>query len=401
MTTNAPKPLAVVKQQPLRQCASVRELLVNDQAREQLAAVAAKHLNPERMMKLIANAIRTTPKLAECEPMSLLGALMTCASLGLEPNTVLGHAYLIPFNNKRKGVVEVQLVIGYKGLADLARRSGQIIAMHADVVYSDDALWSFEYGSDAHLRHKPGPRRGEKTHAYCHVKMRLTDERDGEAFVVLPWAEIMKTRDQSQGWQTAVRFGKTAESPWTVHEDRMAAKTAVRRMANAGEMPLSIEFQRGLEVDEKRADYGAFALDPKLGEAPVVDMDVTAGVPEGDIEIVDGETGEVTSGPAQVEHKPEMPMEPVKLRPEPEPVRTAAPRQQQAAKPAPAAGIPEELESVLSRIEGDLADIKANPAAVETTLEMWAQEIGRLRAYPAAAARLDAATAVARGEAPV
>jgi recombination protein RecT len=385
MNAPAPKPLAVVKTQPLRQCASVRELLMNDQARDQLAQVAAKHLKPERMMRLMANALRTTPKLGECEPMSLLGALMTTASLGLEPNTVLGHAYLIPFENRRKNVVEVQLVVGYKGFMDLARRSGQIVAIHADVVYSDDEFWSYEYGSDTHLRHKPGPRQGEKTHAYCHVKL-----RDGEAFVVLPWAEIIKTRDQSQGWKTAVRFNKTAESPWTVHEDRMAAKTAVRRMANSGEMPLSVELLRGLDLDEKQADYSAFALNPTMGEAPVIEGASDPVIPEGDV--VDPETGEVT-GPAQVEDKREMPMERVQPRQQ-ERVATTA---QTAAKPAAAkpqiapAGLPEEMESALSRIENDLADTNGDDAAINAALEMWEPQIAALRAYPEAVARLKAA----------
>lgn len=249
-----------IKKMPLRQVPNVRSLLMNDAAREQLASVAAKHMNPERMMRVVANAIRTTPQLQEAEPMSMLGALMTCASLGLEPQTPLGLAYLIPFKNNRKNVTEVQLIIGYKGFADLARRSGQIVSLHADVVYSDDELWSYEYGTDMHLRHKPGPRAGKKTHAYCHVKL-----KDGEAFVVLPWEQILKTRDNSQGWRTAVRFGKTEEHPWKKYEDRMAAKTAVRALANAGEMPLSIEFLNATDVDDRPTDFRSFAMDPTAG----------------------------------------------------------------------------------------------------------------------------------------
>jgi phage RecT family recombinase len=120
--------LEAAKRLPLRQVPSVKQLLINDHARDQLAAVAAKHMNPERMMRVVANAIRVTPKLQDCEPISFLGALMQCAALGLEPNTVLGHAYLIPFENSRKvggewvKVKEVQVIIGYKGLIDLARR---------------------------------------------------------------------------------------------------------------------------------------------------------------------------------------------------------------------------------------------------------------------------------------
>lgn len=273
---------------PLRQVKKVNELLWNENARQQLAQVAAKHMSPERLMRVVANAIRTTPKLQEADPLSMLGALMQCATLGLEPNTVLGHAYLIPFDNKRKEITEVQLIIGYKGFADLARRSGQVVGLHADVVYDDDELWSFEYGSNMHLRHKPGPRNGKITHAYCHVTM-----KDGQAFVVLPSAEILKIRNKSQGWISAKRFGKTAESPWSTHEDRMFAKTAVRALANRGEMPLSIEFMQAMDVDDVHVDYASYAKNPTAG--PVIDAD-----PEDDVS--GGEDQQ-----AMIEHSDEAP----------------------------------------------------------------------------------------------
>ncbi|WP_126975603.1 recombinase RecT [Frigidibacter oleivorans] len=262
-----------VKQQPLRQVKSVQHLLWNDQAKNQLASVAAKHMNPERMMRIVANAIRTTPKLQACDPMSFLGALMQCASLGLEPNSALGHAYLIPFENKKKGIVEVQLVIGYKGLIDLARRSGQLAAIHGDVVYDDDELFSHEYGSNQHLRHRPGPRNGKMIGAYCYAKLNLGDGCTAEGHRFLTRDEIIRHRNQySQGWKTAVRFGKTADSPWDEANpafEAMAIKTAVRMMANRGELPMSIEFMAADAVDESRADYSAFAMDPTIGSAPI------------------------------------------------------------------------------------------------------------------------------------
>lgn len=290
--------ITTMSKTPLRQVKNVGELLWNEAARQQLATVAAKHMSPERLMRVVANAIRTTPKLQECDPLSMLGALMQCATLGLEPNTVLGHAYLIPFENKRKGIVEVQLIVGYKGFADLARRTGQVVGLHADVVYDDDELWSFEYGSDMHLRHKPGPRNGKKTHVYCHVKL-----KDGQAFVVLPWEEVVKIRDKSQGWQTAKRFGKTADSPWTVHEDRMGAKTAVRALANRGEMPLSIEFMDAMEIDDATVDYASYAKNPAGGVVIEGEVEETAHDPE---------TGEVTEPQTIEKPKPETVLKPAR-----------------------------------------------------------------------------------------
>ncbi len=244
---------------PLRQVQSVQHLLMNEGARDQLAMVAAKHMNPERMMRVVANAIRTTPKLQQCEPMSFLGALMQCASLGLEPNTVLGHAYMIPFDNKRKNVTDVQVVIGYKGLIDLARRSGHITSLSANIHYSDDELWEYEEGTEAKLRHRPGPLDGKKLHAYAIAKFK----DGGHAYVVLPWAHVIKIRDASQGYQTAKKFGKTAETPWVKHEDEMAKKTAIRALAKY--LPLSVEFMDAMQMDEAKADYRAFAVDPAQG----------------------------------------------------------------------------------------------------------------------------------------
>lgn len=337
----------------LRQVQTVKQLLVNDQARDQLAAVAAKHMNPERMMRVVANAIRTTPKLSACEPMSFLGALMNCAALGLEPNTPLGHAYLIPFDNKKKGVTEVQVVIGYKGFMDLARRSGQIQSIHADVVYDDDEMWSFEYGSDMHLRHKPGPRRGRKVAAYCHVKL-----PDGQAFVVLPWDAVIRNRDQhSQGWKTAVRYGKQAEHPWATHEDAMASKTAVRALANRGELPLSIEFMAALEQDDAPADYRGFALDPTAGVT--IDGEVTEQDDTSD-EADAGDSGE----PAQVENMRT-------IHPDTNTVTAARERQPNNARPKQA-----QADGVLDDSKPQhRAEIKAKPAQEQRQpdLTQWSQ----------------------------
>lgn len=273
---NAPNSTLPVAKRPLRQVANVRELLVNDQARQQLAAVAAAHMRPEQMLRLMANAIRTTPQLAECDPLSLLGCMMTCASLGLMPNTPLQSAYLIPFKNKRKGITEVQLVVGYRGMIDLARRSGHIRNIHGDVVYEGDEF-SFEYGSNQHLKHRPKGKRVNPVYAYCHATL-----TDGEAFVVLPWDEVMAIRDASQGYRTAVQYGKK-DTPWIAHEHAMASKTAVRALFKY--LPISIEMDNGklgdaLTVDENQIDFSSFATNPEDGPAI-----------EG--EIVDEETGEV------------------------------------------------------------------------------------------------------------
>lgn len=254
-TDNEPKPpLSTI---PLTQVRNVRELLINDGAKKQLAAVAASTLSPDRMLKLLANAIRTTPRLADCEPMSLLGALMTASSLGLEVNTVLGHAYLVPFKNKRKKITEAQLIIGYKGYVDLARRSGHIVSIHADVVYEDDEF-SSSYGTNGHLHHVANGKRKNPQKAYAYAKL-----TDGEAYFVWPYSLVLELRDTTQGYQKALRDLKNGnkwahdEAAWVKHEHQMAAKTMILRLKN--ELPLSIEMAKAYAADEHKIDYAAYA----------------------------------------------------------------------------------------------------------------------------------------------
>ena len=93
-------------------------------------------ITPERFTRIVLSAISVNPKLGQCTPQSFLGAMMTSAQLGLEVNTPLGQAYVLPYNNK--GKMEAQFQLGYKGLIDLAYRSGEVEVIQAHVVYEND-----------------------------------------------------------------------------------------------------------------------------------------------------------------------------------------------------------------------------------------------------------------------
>lgn len=353
---------------PLRQVGSVRELLSNDQAREQLAAVAARHISPERLMRVVAAAIRTTPKLQEAEPLSFLGALMQAAALGLEPNSPMQLCYLVPFANKRKGVTEVQLIVGYRGYKNLAWRSGAIDTMHADVVYSDDEEWSYGYGSDTHLRHKPGPQEGEKVAAYCHVKLK----EGGQAFVVLPWSHVMRVRDASQNWQTAKRYGKTDSSPWKTHEDVMAAKTAVRYLFQRGDVPMSIEMADAMDIDHEegaQVDYAAYAMNPDDG--PIIDGSVSEPEETGD-GADDGDKPEAGSADQDtIEHKDDAPAK----KPEPKKKAEKPKAKEDEKAPEKDAAADEAYRGLADRIKNDMID--APPSAV---LAMFENELNQMEA---------------------
>ena len=132
-------------------------------------------LTPERFTRMALSAINNTPELADCTPMSFIAALMNAAQLGLEPNTPLGQAYLIPYRNR--GVLECQFQLGYKGLIDLAYRTGQIQVVQAQIVREFD-YFEYQYGLDSRLNHRPGEgERGEITFIYGLFKLNFYFDR--------------------------------------------------------------------------------------------------------------------------------------------------------------------------------------------------------------------------------
>lgn len=263
--------------QPRGEPETLRRIFENPKIVKKLQSTVPRHLNPERMLRVFSLAIQKTPDLAECDPITLLGAMMVCASLGLEPNTPLGHAYLIPFNRRTKvgqawnSVKDVNLIIGYKGYIDLARRSGTLVSLHADVAYGTAGNlpadeFSFEYGTGMHLRHVPiGDNDGRPplwAYAYASLK-------DGHAFEVLPYDRVLRIRNGSQGYQAALaareKYGADARAwataPWVVYEHEMASKTMIRRLSKM--LPMSIEFANAATLDAMSetgaVDFSAFA----------------------------------------------------------------------------------------------------------------------------------------------
>lgn len=253
-----------------------------------LAAVLPKHVSADRMLKIALGALRTTPKLMQARTDTLLGAIIQCAQLGLEPNTPLGHAYLIPFENRQKGVTEVQIVFGYKGLLDLARRSGQIVSIAAHEVREHDHF-EYEYGLDEKLVHRPAMgERGNVIAFYAVAKL----VGGGYAFEVMSRADVEAIRNESQGWKTAVRFKKEASSPWGAHFVEMGRKTVLRRLFKY--LPVSIELATAATLDAKASvgeTQGAFE-DVLQGEYTVATDDGQQGDDTG----IDPTTGEIPGG---------------------------------------------------------------------------------------------------------
>lgn len=238
-----------------------------------------KHLNAERLLKVAQIAATTTPALLTCDVPSLIGAIGQCAQMGLEPNTVLGHAYLVPFNVKRKDgngverwVNSVQVVIGYKGLIDLARRSGQIVSIAAHEVCEKDSF-EIQYGLDEKLNHTPSMgERGEVIGFYAVAKF----VGGGYSFEFMSRHEVERIM---LGTQSKGKYG-----PWKDHFTEMGRKTVIRRLAKY--LPLSIEFQTAVALDNSASTENDQHLDNTLdGDFNFVKDDDAAMYGDGEAEV--------------------------------------------------------------------------------------------------------------------
>lgn len=222
--------------------------------KESFAAILPKHLSADRFVKVALAALTKTPGLRDCTPESLMMALVACSELGLEPNSPLGHAYLLPFEDRRRGVVDCQLIIGFKGLLAIARRSGEIGSISVRVVYERD-VFEVHYGDDEKIHHAPfqprvkyddkgqpvgfegPPDAGRVVAAYmiAHLK-------DGSVQrEVMNVADILAIKARSRGAQSG-------KSPWTTDFAEMARKTVFRRGWKW--LPQSTEMAKAASYDQ-------------------------------------------------------------------------------------------------------------------------------------------------------
>lgn len=208
--------------------------------------------------------LRTTRTLANCEPATVLGGLMTCAQLGLRPG-VLGHAWLLPFWDKHTRTHRAQFVIGYQGYVDLAFRSGLVTSIDAHTIHSGE-YYQVKYGLHPVLEHTPVLDGDPGTPIAYYATVHLTN--GGEVFRVIPHTEMLEHRD---------KHAMNQNGPWHDQFDAMAHKTCVRRLSKY--MPKSSHFATALAADETvRTDTSADADPAWNGEhvdTEVIDADAS------------------------------------------------------------------------------------------------------------------------------
>lgn len=244
-----------------------------DQRKDQIKALLPPDINYDRMKWVVMNQMRRKPELFMCRPQSIINCVMQSTQLGLEMDDIRGLAYMVPYAD------EATFIPGYKGLIDLAYRSGMVKDIYADIVYENEP-YKLGRGTDKVLEHTPLPpsKRGNRLAVYAVAIM-----NDGyRAFAWLWMEEIEKIRKAS----------KAKKGPWLDWEEEMIKKSAIRRLSKT--VNISPAFTKAAAIDE-RVDMGLNAseifyenevVNTREGGKPDVEMPKAKQEPT-DAEIVD------------------------------------------------------------------------------------------------------------------
>ncbi|HET9685113.1 MAG TPA: recombinase RecT, partial [Gemmatimonadaceae bacterium] len=191
----------------------LRGVLNSDAMKKQIKMALPSILPLDRFLRTFFTTVNKTPDLALCDRDSVMAGVMTAASLGLEIDPSLGRAYLIPFKDRRKGLV-AQFIIGYKGYIDLFYRSGMAAGLVAEAVYEKDEF-EFELGLEPKLVHRPSEDedRGRLKFAYAIAFL----ENGGKVWRVLNRSAVMRAKASSRG-------AESEYSPWNTSEEQMWVK---------------------------------------------------------------------------------------------------------------------------------------------------------------------------------
>lgn len=215
----------------------VKDMLTKN--RDALIRSLPAGFNVDRMSRVVINAISTTPAIAECTPATIFLSAVRAFSCGLEPNGALNEGYLVPFFNSKSGNKECQFMPSYRGLIQLARRSGEIAGVYAKTVHENDEF-EVEEGTFRSITHKPNyfGQRGKAIGYYAVFTL-----KDGsQDFEVMGFEEIEAIRKRSKAGNNG---------PWQTDYDEMAKKTVLKRLLKRA--PGKIEIAAAVENDNKAA----------------------------------------------------------------------------------------------------------------------------------------------------
>lgn len=223
------------------------DYLNNEKFKAQLAAALPKFLDTDHFVRSAITEFRLNPQLAECSVPSVLGYFMQAAACGLEPASMLGQCYAVPFRNAKTGQREVTFIVGYRGMLSIARRSGEIASVISECVYEKDEF-EIEYGMEPKLIHKPYIEGDPGAFKGAYVVVRFKGENVEPIIKYMPKSEIDKRRNRSKAG---------GSGPWVTDYDEMAKKTVFRSVFKW--LPISIEQIQATTTDGGVSRYKANA----------------------------------------------------------------------------------------------------------------------------------------------
>lgn len=243
-----------VKQKTPQEIAQIKMKNTIKAALPQFTSMLPSTIKPERFQSMVLTAVNTNPKLMACDPLSVVASALQSAQLGLEPNTPLGQAYLIPYEERKmvNGVWQTvrtvcNFQVGYRGLITLAFNSGELQSLDAQEVYANDDF-DFNYGLNMTLKHIPATHNrkqpGENpTHYYAVYKMK----NGGQGMAVMTYEDVL---------EHAKKFSKTYSKktgkfsgPWADNFDAMAKKTVLLKLMKYMPMAADSPLARAATVD--------------------------------------------------------------------------------------------------------------------------------------------------------
>lgn len=231
--------------------------------------------DPKRQAKFvtaITSAVSTNPTLQACEPVSIVSGALLGEALNLSPSPQLGHYYLVPFEDKKTGVIKAQFILGYKGYIQLAIRSGQYKKLNILPIKQGELIRFDPLNEEIEVQLIQDNREREQAETIGYYAMFEYLNGFGK---VLYWSkEKMESHalKYSQGYRGDKKKG-TAWTFWSKNFDSMACKTMIRQLISKWGI-MSIDIQTALEKDNgiiNRDGTVEFLDSAPVGDMPTVD----------------------------------------------------------------------------------------------------------------------------------
>ena len=214
--------------------------------------------------------------LQECDPKAVVMEAMKAAALHLPLSKPLGRAYVIPFKNK--GIATPTFVIGWRGLVDLAVRTGQYETINAICVYKGEMTGQDKLSGFISL---DGMKESNELLGYLGY-FKLTGGFRKMVFMTveqmahygklyaptLKYSQITEEQLVKMAQEQAENGPKAGAIGWFGDYNAMALKTVVRKVLSWG--PMSIELQNAIANDNDIQDAEVIRDEENSVSRPVV-----------------------------------------------------------------------------------------------------------------------------------